>query len=80
LKSGRTGSPGLVAQGHQDFRLPVGNELDKIMRYEGHLSRQLYKAKHELEALQKQRPGETTPIAPAYTSSARSASRQHEDG
>jgi len=29
--------------------LPVGNELDKIMRYEAHLSRQLYQAKHELE-------------------------------
>lgn len=50
------------------------------MRYESHLSRQLYKAKHEFEALQKQRPGETTPIAPAYTSSARSASSQNEDG
>jgi hypothetical protein len=49
--------------GHQDFRLPVGNELDKIMRYEAHLSRQLYQAKHELEVLQKQRRGEATPLA-----------------
>jgi hypothetical protein len=47
--------------GHEDFRLPVGNELDKIMRYESHLSRQLYQAKHELEVLQKQRRGEDTP-------------------
>ena len=50
-------------EGHEDFRLPAGNELDKIMRYEAHLSRQLYQAKHELEALQKQRRGEATPLA-----------------
>jgi hypothetical protein len=49
--------------GHDDFRLPAGNELDKIMRYEAHLSRQLYQAKHELEVLQKQRRGEATPLA-----------------
>jgi hypothetical protein len=49
-------------KGH-DFRLPAGNELDKIMRYEAHLSRQLYQAKHELEVLQKQRRGEATPLA-----------------
>lgn len=46
-----------------EFRLPVGNELDKIMRYEAHLGRQFYQAKHELEALQKQRQGEATPLA-----------------
>ena len=50
-------------EGHDDFRLPAGNELDKIMRYEAHLSRQLYQAKHELEVLQKQRRGEATPLA-----------------
>jgi hypothetical protein len=49
--------------GHAEFRLPEGNELDKIMRYEAHLSRQLYQAKHELEVLQKQRRGEATPLA-----------------
>jgi hypothetical protein len=49
--------------GHEDFRLPAGNELDKIMRYEAHLSRQYYQAKHELEVLQKQRRGEATPLA-----------------
>ena len=49
-------------EGHEDFRLPAGNELDKIMRYEAHLSRQLYQAKHELEVLQKQRRGEATPL------------------
>jgi hypothetical protein len=50
-------------KGHEDFHLPIGNELDKIMRYEAHLSRQLYQAKHELEVLQKQRRGEATPLA-----------------
>jgi hypothetical protein len=49
--------------GHADFRLPAGNELDKIIRYEAHLSRQYYQAKHELEVLQKQRRGEATPLA-----------------
>jgi hypothetical protein len=50
-------------EGHEDFRLPAGIELDKIMRYEAHLNRQLYQAKHELEVLQKQRRGESTPLA-----------------
>ena len=50
-------------KGSSDFRLPDLNELDKIMRYEAHLSRQLYQAKHELEVLQKQRRGEPTPLA-----------------
>ena len=54
---------GRANQRHEDFRLPAGNELDKIMRYEAHLSRQLYQAKHELEVLQKQRRGEATPLA-----------------
>jgi hypothetical protein len=48
---------------HEGFRLPAGNELDKIMKYEAHLSRQLFQAKHELEVLQKQRRGEATPLA-----------------
>jgi len=52
-----------VNKGREEFRLPLSNELDKIMRYEAHLSRQLYQAKHELEALQQQRRGEATPLA-----------------
>jgi hypothetical protein len=35
--------------------LPDTRELEKITRYEAHLSRQLYQALHELEALQKLR-------------------------
>ncbi|HXL16894.1 MAG TPA: hypothetical protein VN961_05160 [Streptosporangiaceae bacterium] len=45
------------------FLLPPGTELDKIVKYEAHLSRQFYQAQHELEARQKQRRGEATPLA-----------------
>lgn len=44
--------------------LPSTPELEKIARYEAHLSKQLYTALHELEALQKRRlTGEDTPLA-----------------
>src|SRR5215208_2573627 len=44
--------------------LPDDNPLEKISRYEAHLSRQLYHALHELENLQKHRlTGEGTPLA-----------------
>lgn len=44
--------------------LPGTPELEKIARYEAHLSKQLYAALHELEALQKRRlTGEETPLA-----------------
>ena len=44
--------------------LPDGNTLEKISRYEAHLSRQLYHALHELENLQKHKiTGEGTPLA-----------------
>ena len=44
--------------------LPDDNTLEKISRYEAHLSRQLYHALHELENLQKHRiTGEGTPLA-----------------
>ena len=43
--------------------LPDGNTLEKISRYEAHLSRQLYHALHELENLQKHRTtGEGVPL------------------
>ena len=37
--------------------LPDEKALEKIGRYEGHLSRGLYRALHELEALQIRRSG-----------------------
>jgi hypothetical protein len=44
--------------------LPDSSQLEKIARYEAHLSKQLYTALHELEALQKRRlTGEETPLA-----------------
>ena len=38
-------------------------DLQRISRYEAHLSRQLYQALHELEALQTRRGGKATPLA-----------------
>ncbi len=44
--------------------LPDDKTLEKISRYEAHLSRQLYHALHELENLQKRRiTSEGTPLA-----------------
>jgi hypothetical protein len=44
--------------------LPDTGKLEKIARYEAHLSKQLYTALHELEALQKRRlTGEDSPLA-----------------
>jgi len=39
------------------------SDLKKIGRYEAHLSRQMYQALHELEALQSRRRGVATPLA-----------------
>ena len=43
--------------------LPGEADLQKIARYEAHLSRQMYQALHELEALQKRRVGGAAPLA-----------------
>jgi hypothetical protein len=43
--------------------LPRVEILEKVARYEAHLSRQLYKAMHELEALQTKRVGGSAPLA-----------------
>lgn len=43
--------------------LPDDKTLEKISRYEAHLSRQLFKALHELEALQVRRSGGMSPLA-----------------
>jgi hypothetical protein len=45
-------------------RLPPDEKtLEKVARYEAHLSRGLYKALHELEALQARRTGAAAPLA-----------------
>jgi hypothetical protein len=43
--------------------LPKEEDLRKISRYEAHLSREMYKALHELEALQARRNGGSAPLA-----------------
>ena len=43
--------------------LPDEKTLEKVSRYEPHLSRGLYKALHELEALQVRRTGGAVPLA-----------------
>jgi len=44
--------------------LPDEKTLEKIARYEAHLSRQMYQALHELENLQRHRTtGEGVPLA-----------------
>ena len=43
--------------------LPDDKILEKISRYEAHLSRGLYKALHELEAMQTRRAGGVAPLA-----------------
>lgn len=43
--------------------LPDEKTLEKVARYEAHLSRGLYKALHELEALQARRTGSAAPLA-----------------
>lgn len=43
--------------------LPDENQLQKIARYEAHLSREMYRALHELEALQTRRGGGASPLA-----------------
>ena len=43
--------------------LPRVEILEKVARYEAHLSRGLFKALHELEALQVRRMGGSAPLA-----------------
>ena len=42
--------------------LPHPLDIDKIIRYEAHLSRQLYQALHQLEAMRAERHGQPTPL------------------
>ncbi len=42
--------------------LPHPLDIDKVIRYEAHLSRQLYQALHELEAMRAGRRGQAAPL------------------
>jgi hypothetical protein len=46
-----------------DQLLPDPEEVDRIIRYEAHLSREFYRALHELEAQQRRRHGKAAPLA-----------------
>jgi hypothetical protein len=52
-----------VSRKSRERILPADDALQKIARYEAHLSRQLYQALHELEALQARRSGGNAPLA-----------------
>ena len=45
----------------RSFSLPPADATDKLLRYEAHLDRQLYRAMDQLERLQRQRRGEAVP-------------------
>ena len=45
----------------RSFSLPPGDATDKLLRYEAHLDKQLYRAMDQLERLQRQRKGEAVP-------------------
>ena len=45
----------------RSFSLPPADAADKLLRYEAHLDRQLYRAMDQLERLQRQRKGESVP-------------------
>jgi hypothetical protein len=52
-----------VASKRRERILPNEDQLQKISRYEAHISRELYRALHELEALQTRRVGGVSPMA-----------------
>jgi hypothetical protein len=52
-----------VKRRQADRMIPSGTTLERVMRYEAHLHRQLLQTMHELEALQARRKGEATPLA-----------------
>ncbi len=59
--SDRPHLPGEAVRSSQ--QLPAAPDLDKVVRYEAHVSRQAYQALHELEALQARRHGRAAPLA-----------------
>jgi hypothetical protein len=52
-----------LAKMSRERLLPDEKTLEKVARYEAHLSRGLYKALHEMEALQTRRSGNVAPLA-----------------
>jgi CRISPR/Cas system-associated endonuclease Cas1 len=52
-----------LARMSRERLLPDEKTLEKVARYEAHLSRLLHKALHELEAMQTRRSGAVAPLA-----------------
>jgi hypothetical protein len=52
-----------LARMSRERLLPDDRTLEKVARYEAHLSRLFHKALHELEALQTRRSGGSAPLA-----------------
>ncbi len=50
-----------LAAERRSFSLPPADATDKLLRYETHRDRQLYRAMDQLERLQRQRRGENVP-------------------
>lgn len=53
----------LLSQTEAQAMMLADSTLEKIQRYEAHLERILYRALHELEAMQERRRGRPTPLA-----------------
>jgi hypothetical protein len=51
-----------VEREHRERLLLPEDTMERVARYEAHLSRELYKAMHELEALQERRCGHLAPL------------------
>jgi len=60
----------LLVAAHKEKRVIPLEDMDKVMRYETHLQRQVVQTIHELEALQARRHGEQTHLARLDISSA----------
>jgi len=63
--SGPEAEAAFAARDHQRHLrlLPDSKELDRVLRYETHLSREMVRATHEYEALQARDRGERVPLA-----------------
>jgi hypothetical protein len=62
LEKAKTAEKAIISKRRQQI-IPQEDVLQKISRYEAHLSREMYKALHELEALQTRRAGGVAPLA-----------------
>ncbi len=52
-----------LGDGQHRVHLLPANKVEKLVRYEAHLGRQLFQTLHELEAMQARRRGERSPLA-----------------